>query len=112
ALHPPATGAIAAKVHGLNWYTMQGNNGASLDTALRWLEPYATGERVHEEFVHTTVEFDRTRAAAGLPGFSGPFDPKAGKMLYQLAARLEPRWTALAMRLGPASPWLALCFPL
>ncbi len=111
-LEPLATAALAAKVHGLDWYTMKGNTGASLDTALRWLEPYATGDRVHEEFVHTTVEFDRTRAAAGLPGFSGPFDPKVGKALYQLVARLHPRWSALATQLGPASSWLALCFPL
>ncbi len=111
-LEPLVTAALVAKAHGLDWYSMKSRSGASLDTALEWLEPYATGERVHEEFVHTTVDFDRARAAAGLPGFSGRFDPKVSAMLYQLAARLNPRWSALAMRLGPASPWLALCFPL
>src|SRR5262249_1521060 len=50
-LEPLATAALAAKVHGLNWYTMKGSGGGSLDIALRWLEPYATGERAHEEFV-------------------------------------------------------------
>jgi len=110
-LEPVLTAALAAKAHGLEWYSMKNRSGASLETALQWLEIYATGERTHEEFAHTTVEFDRTRAKAGLLGFSGRWDPKLSTMLYQLAGRLNPRWTTLAMQLGPANPWLALCFP-
>lgn len=110
-LEPLLTAALAAKAHGLDWYSARNRGGASLDSALQWLKPYATGERTHEEFAHTTVRFDRTRAAAGLPGFSGQFDPKVSVMLFQLAARLNPRWTELATRLGPAAPWLALCIP-
>lgn len=111
-LEPLLTAALAAKAHGLDWYNMKSRSGASLNTAVQWLEPYAAGTRGHEEFVHSTVNFDRIRAAAGLPGFSGPFDPKVGTMLYHLAARLDPRWSDLATRLGQASPWLPLCFPL
>ncbi len=111
-LEPLLTAALAAKAHGLDWYSMKSRNGASLETALQWLQPYATGERTHEEFAHTTVEFDRTRAKAGLSGFSGRWDPKISRLLYQLAGRLNPRWTTLATQLGPATPWLALCFPL
>ena len=111
-LEPLLIAALAAKAHGLEWYSMKSRNGASLETALQWLAPYATGERTHEEFAHTTVEFDRTRAKAGLPGFSGRWDPKISAMLYQLAGRLNPRWTTLATQLGPANPWLALCVPL
>ncbi len=111
-LEPLLIAALAAKAHGLDWYSMKSRSGASLETALQWLEPYAVGERTHEEFAHTTVEFDRTRAKAGLPGFSGRWDPKISMMLYQLAGRLNPRWTTLARQLGPANPWLALCFPL
>jgi hypothetical protein len=110
-LEPLLIAALAAKAHGLDWYSIKNRNGASLETALQWLAPYATGERTHEEFAHTTVEFDRTRAKAGLPGFSGRWDPKISAMLYQLAGRLNPRWTTLATQLGPANPWLALCFP-
>ncbi len=111
-LEPLFTAVLAAKAHGLDWYNMKNRSGASLETALQWLKPYAAGARTHEEFAHTTVEFDRTRAKAGLPGFSGRWDPKLSAMLYQLAGRLNPRWTNLATRLGPANPWLALCFPL
>jgi Alginate lyase len=111
-LEPLLIAALAAKAHGLDWYGMKGRHGASLETGLQWLEPYATGEQTHEEFAHTTVEFDRTRAKAGLPGFSGRWDPKISAMLYQLAGRLNPRWTTLATQLGPTNPWLALCFPL
>ena len=111
-LEPLLMAALAANAHGLDWYRMNGRHGASLETALQWLEPYAAGERTHEEFAHTTVEFDRTRAKAGLPGFSGRWDPKISAILYQLAGRLNPRWTTLATQLGPATPWLTLCFPL
>ncbi len=111
-LEPLLTVALAAKAHGLDWYSMKNRSGASLETALQWLQPYATGEQTHEEFAHTTVEFDRTRAKAGLPGFSGRWDSKISTLLYQLAGRLNPRWTTLATQLGPATPWLALCFPL
>lgn len=111
-LEPLLTAALAAKAHGLDWYSMKSRSGASLETALQWLEPYAAGARTHEEFAHTTVEFDRTRAKAGLPGFSGQWDPRLSTMLYQMAGRLNPRWTTLATQLGPAHPWLALCFPL
>jgi hypothetical protein len=110
-LEPLLTAALAAKAHGLDWYSLKNRGGASLETALQWLEPYATGERTHEEFAHTTVEFDRTRAQAGLPGFSGRWDPKISTLLYQVARRLNPRWTTLATQLGPANAWLELCFP-
>ncbi len=110
-LEPLLIAALAAKAHGLDWYSTKNRGGASLETALHWLEPYATGERTHEEFAHTTVEFDRTRATAGLPGFSGRWDPKISTLLYQVARRLNPRWATLAVQLGPASAWLELCFP-
>ncbi len=111
-LEPLLITALAAKAHGLDWYSMKNRSGALLETALQWLAPYATGERTHQEFAHTTVEFDRTRAKAGLPGFSGRWDPKISTMLYNLAGRLNPRWTTLATQLGPANPSLTLCFPL
>jgi len=111
-LEPLVTAALAAQRHGRRWYDLAGRDGASLKTALRWLEPYARGERTHEEFAHTAIQFDRTRAAVGAPGFSGLWDPRSSATLYQLAARLDPRWAGLAEQLGPPSDWLALCFPL
>jgi hypothetical protein len=110
-LEPLVTAALAAQLHGRHWYTLPNGNGASLETALRWLAPYARGERIHEEFARTTIQFDRTRAALGMQGFSGPWDPKGAAMLYQLAARIDPSWSALATQLGPPSNWLALCLP-
>jgi len=110
-LEPLVTAALAAQLHGRHWYTLQNGSGASLQTALRWLAPYARGERTHEEFARTTIQFDRTRAALGMQGFSGPWDPKGAAMLYQLATRIDPSWNGLATQLGPPSNWLALCLP-
>ena len=31
-----------------------------------WLLPFASGERTHEEYVHTSVKFDLQRRGAGL----------------------------------------------
>jgi len=110
-LVPLVTAALAAQLHGRHWYTLPNGSGASLETALRWLAPYARGERTHEEFARTTIQFDRTRAALGMQGFSGLWDPNGAAMLYQLAARIDPSWSGLATRLGPPSNWLALCLP-
>jgi len=111
-LEPLLTAALAARAHGLDWYTTAGRSGASLAAALRWLEPYARGDETHEEFVHTTIAFDKTRAAVGVPGFAGVWQPSTAATTYQLAARLAVEWAALTAQLGPPPDWLALCFPL
>ncbi len=42
-LEPLLIAALAAKAHGLDWYSMKNRSGASLEAALQWLAPYATG---------------------------------------------------------------------
>lgn len=112
-LQPLVTAALAARRHNRNWLNERAANGATLTRALDWLAPYATGEKTHEEFVHSTVAFDARRREAGLPGFSGPWDPKNAAELFHLAARLNGRFTPIALRLAPKPPaWLAVCLPL
>ena len=82
--------------------------------ALAWLRPYAAGERTHEEFVHSTVSFDRTRREAGLKGFGGLFEPPVARMLFAMAARIEPIYAPLAQRLRTAvwqDAWLDVLWP-
>ena len=111
SLEPLLIAALLAQRHGENWYELQGGNGATLEQALRWLAPYASGKKQHEEFLHSGNAFDRRRAAAGVPGFNGPWNPHEALSCYQIAARLQSGWSPLALSLGTAPAWLELGFP-
>ncbi|MFL9873850.1 alginate lyase family protein [Paraburkholderia megapolitana] len=112
-LQPLVTAALAARRHNRNWLPQRAASGASLAAALNWLTPYALGTKTHEEFVHSNVPFDAKRREAGLPGYAGPWDPKSATELFHLAARLDGRYTPIALRLAPTPPaWLAVCLPL
>lgn len=112
-LEPLVAAALAARRHNRNWLVARGANGATLARALDWLTPYALGEKTHEEFVHSSVPFDAKRREAGLPGYSGQWDPKSSDELFHLAARLSGRYAGVAQRLSPMPPaWLSVCLPL
>jgi hypothetical protein len=112
-LQPLVTAALAARRHNRNWLQEKGANGATLLAALNWLVPFAMGTQTHEEFVHSSVAFDAKRREAGLPGYSGQWDPKNAAELFHLAARLDGRFTPVALQLAPTPPaWLAVCLPL
>jgi len=111
SLEPLLTAALIAQQHGQDWYGYQAKNGASLKSALRWLAPYADGEKTHLEFQRTKIPFDRQRAAAGVKGFSGAWQPSNATTCYQLAARLDATWVARAVQLGDAPDWVELAYP-
>jgi hypothetical protein len=112
-LQPLVTAALAARRHNRNWLPERAANGATLAGALDWLTPYATGDKSHDEFVHSSVPFDAKRREAGLPGYTGAWDPKNAAELYHLAARLDGRYTPIALKLAPTPPaWVAVCLPL
>nr|WP_232440262.1 alginate lyase family protein [Burkholderia ubonensis] len=112
-LQPLVTAALAARRFNRNWLREKGANGATLAAALDWLGPYARGEKTHEEFVHSPVAFDAKRREAGLPGYTGQWDPKNATELFHLAARLDGRYARVAQQLSPTPPaWLAACLPL
>ncbi|HEY1609455.1 MAG TPA: alginate lyase family protein [Paraburkholderia sp.] len=112
-LQPLVTAALAARRHNRNWLNERARNGATLARALDWLVPYALGQKTHDEFVHSSVPFDATRREAGLPGFTGAWDPKSAAELFHLAARLDGRYAPVAVKLAPMPPaWLAVCLPL
>ncbi|TAJ50990.1 MAG: alginate lyase [Nevskiaceae bacterium] len=110
-LEPLLTAALVARAHGEDWYWFQSQGGASLNNALVWLADYAQGRKQHQEFAHTTVDFDRRRQAAGLPGYDGLWQPENASRTYQLASRLDPAWIGLAEQLGPAQAWLQYLYP-
>jgi Alginate lyase len=112
-LEPLVIAALAARRHNRNWLVERGGNGASLARALDWLVPYALGQKTHEEFAGSSVQFDTKRREAGIEGFSGQWNPQHSAELFHLAARLSGRYAPVALHLSPAPPpWLAVCLPL
>lgn len=93
-----------------DWLALKGSNGGSIAVVLNWLEPYAQGKISHEEFVHSKVKFDAERNAAGVTGFSGPWEPTKSAMLYAMAAILDTRYAELALKPNPDSNWIAPCW--
>ncbi|CAM2138728.1 Alginate lyase [Pararobbsia alpina] len=111
-LEPLTMAALAARRHRIDWLTQRAQNGASLQAALNWLAPYALGKQSHEEFVKSQVPFDAKRREAGVPGFSGEWDPKSATTLFYLASRLDKRYLPIAQKLAAKPPaWLGVCLP-
>lgn len=75
-----------------------------LKAALDWLVPYARGERTHREFDPPRTAIDGRRAAAGVPGFSGPWNPAGARDLFWLAAYLDGRYVPIARQLATEPP--------
>jgi hypothetical protein len=103
-LEPLLRAALAARTRGEDWYHYATPDGASLAKAVQWLKPYADGEQRHQEFVHSSVAFDRKRADAGLSGFSGWFDPTHADAVYWYASVFEPDYRPLAKQLKASPP--------
>jgi hypothetical protein len=58
------------RAKGENFYTYESPKGSSIKKSVEWLIPYINGEKQHEEYVNTTVKFDRDRAKNNEPGFA------------------------------------------
>ena len=98
-LEPLTECAIAAKMHGEDWFHGNAPGDVSVAAGLDWLTPYAEGERTHEEFVHSPVKFDAQRAQAGIKGYSGTWDPLTSIALFQLATMIDPKYQAVVTQL-------------
>lgn len=112
-LEPLVQAALAARPFGVggDWLSVTAANGASLKSALDWLVPFASGQRSHQEFVHTHVQFDKDRARVGEAGYAGLWQPQSSATLYWLAAQLDDHYLALARQLAPTPPdWIGACF--
>lgn len=110
SVEPLLEAALYAGPQGTALYAHAGPAGQSLAVTLAWLAPYARGERTHDEFARSGVRFDAERAAAGVPGYRGPYDPRQARYAFWLAAQLDARWAPVAEALGPPSavqraPW-------
>jgi hypothetical protein len=113
-LDPLLMAALAARAHGEDWYSWRSPAGASLAAAVRWLQPYALGEKTHIEFVHSRIQFDRDRAAAAQAEYAPhPWDRRNAVQTFALAAVCDPALGTVSARIaeathGNAPPWLTL----
>jgi len=108
-LEPLVKAAIAAQPFEKGWLYEKAGSGVTLASAIDWLIPYANGERTHQEFVHSHAAFDKKRADAGVPGYSGEWDRKKARWLFWSATWLDGRYRPVAEGLGPAPEWFTLC---
>ncbi|MEO7169085.1 MAG: alginate lyase family protein [Sphingomonas sp.] len=113
-LDPLMMAALAAKVHGEDWYSWSAPDEASLPRSLDWLAEFARGTRTHIEFARSKIQFDRDRAAAGQAEYAPhAWQPDNALDTFKIASLLDPRFIDLAALLaakskrGPAL-WIAL----
>ncbi len=100
-LDPLLMAALSAKQHGENWYVWKASSGASLSNAVAWLRPYALGTQTHVEFVHSKIQFDRDRAAAGQAEYAAyPWARDNAVATLALAAACDPREAPVAERVA------------
>jgi hypothetical protein len=113
-LDPLMMAALTAKAHGQGWFRRESSKGSSLPGALDWLAPYARGDKVHQEFVNSKIQFDRDRAASGQKEYAPhPWDTANGVQTFALAAQLDPRYAPVRDQVvgktGRAiPPWIIL----
>lgn len=103
-LEPMVATALLLASAGLHAPDRDPDVAQRLDAALDWLVPYARGERTHREFDPPRTAIDRKRAAAGVPGFSGLWNPADARNLFWLAAFLDVRYVPVARQLAPEPP--------
>jgi hypothetical protein len=101
--------AIVLARDGGHPYTWRAPSGATLAAGVAFLLPFARGEAVHGEFVHTRVAFDRERAANGQAAYQPGrrFEPVEARPALELAQFFEPDLVGLVGSLGDtgAAPW-------
>jgi hypothetical protein len=99
-LKPPLEVAMILGADDL--YTWENERGGSMKKSVDYVIPYATGEKTHQEWVHTEVELDRQRAAAGLEKYRTGrlFEPKDAAELLVVASYFDPSLAPLAVQLS------------
>ncbi|MDZ7693279.1 MAG: alginate lyase family protein [Balneolaceae bacterium] len=77
----------AKRASDLNPFTYKNSQGGSIRKSVDYVNPYARGEKIHKEWVNTTVELDKKRAEAGLEKYQPgtKFIPEDALEMYELA---------------------------
>ena len=99
---------IIDRAKGPNFYTYESPKGSSIKKSVEWLIPYINGEKQHEEYVNTTVKFDRDRAKNNEPGFAAGtmFKPDLALPVLKLAVYFDPTQIGLLQKVnGSRNNW-------
>ena len=103
ALRPPIELAVLLGEQGRHLYTWTNRQGGSLKKSVDYVVPYAMGEKVHREWVHTRVDLDRRRAAAGLEKYRTGrlYEPESALELMTQASYFDPSLRSVVLHLTP-----------
>jgi len=96
---------------GGNFYIYESPKGSSIKKSVDWLIPYIKGEKQHEEYVNTTVKFDRDRAKNNEPGFAPGtmFKPSLALPVLKLSVYFDSAQANLLYTLnGKGKDWQML----
>lgn len=93
---------IIKRAGGENFYTYQSPKGSSIKKSVDWLIPYIEGEKQHEEYVNTTVKFDRDRARNNEAGFAAGtmFKPTSALPVLKLSVYFDKSQSALLAKIN------------
>jgi hypothetical protein len=81
---------------------------------VQFLIPFCAGERIHQEFVHSSIDFDRKRAANGEKGYQigHLFPPQEGFKALSLAAYFDDAVDPVVAKLAGQNTNLMLAWNL
>ncbi len=106
SLKPPMELAMLAGAEGVALYSWTSPAGGSLKKSVDFLVPYAMGEKTHAEWVHTKVDLDRRRAAAGIEKYRTGrlYEPTDALGVMEYASYFDPDLIRVVRHLvnGPA----------
>jgi hypothetical protein len=93
--------ARVAERNGEKFFDYEATNGATLQSGVDFVIPFANGTKTHVEFVNSKVPFDRKRAENGQGEFAPHnWKPQTSINLFSEAAWFRPEYGAIAARLA------------
>jgi len=100
-VEPLLTLARTAERNGEKFFDYKAANGATLQSGVDFVIPFANGTKTHIEFVNSKVPFDRKRAQNG-QGEYAPHNwrPRGAIGMFSQAAWFRPEYGAIAARLA------------
>jgi len=100
-LEPLLTTCIAIyRATGKDYFNYQTPNGSSIKKCVDFMIPYMLGDKIHGEFVNSTVPFDLQRAKNNEKGYKAGtlFNPESGLYTLSLAAYFNQEYVMVIKR--------------
>ncbi|MES2332485.1 MAG: alginate lyase family protein [Bacteroidota bacterium] len=93
--------AVIKRATGTDYYGYVSPSGSSIQKSVAFLAPFATGEKVHHEFVNSKVLFDKQRAENKEPGYTigAEFKPQTSVDVFSYASYFEPGYSVIVKKL-------------